>query len=219
MGLATPPKIAARDTTSARKRRDPTVVRSRIVDAGIQLFADRGVERVNSNELARAAGVGVGSFYGHFRDKWELHQAIVLRALDELQSAVARVRAGFTPDDIEAEVRTLVTAVVDFALGSPDLFRVAFGREVSPPPTGRAGSGRPNVGYSTRGVERRIATLQSEGLLDTRLHPAIAARAFAAMQSAVVIGWVVDRDRGTREDVIETLVRLHPAVAGRVRAS
>ncbi|MBW2386565.1 MAG: TetR family transcriptional regulator, partial [Deltaproteobacteria bacterium] len=48
---------------SARSRRPthkPNVVRSRILEVGTRLIAERGVDGVNSNVIARAARVGVG---------------------------------------------------------------------------------------------------------------------------------------------------------------
>ncbi|MCP4036512.1 MAG: hypothetical protein GY733_06220, partial [bacterium] len=52
-----------------------------------------------------------------------------------------------------------------------------------------------------------------QGVLDTKLDPAVASRAFVAMQNDVVCWWLEDRSRVSREAVIDTLIRLHPAIA------
>ncbi|MCZ6784815.1 MAG: TetR/AcrR family transcriptional regulator [Proteobacteria bacterium] len=170
----------------------------KLLDAATRLFVAHGIERVNSNQIAREAGVGVGTFYAHFKDKHELHQSLVLSALDALRVRVEKaVAAG--PADPEQQVRRTVEAVIAFAEEQPDRFRIAF-----------LGGGR--FGYSTRGVERRLRELQEEGAVDRALHPGTAARAFASMQSGVLLWWLEDPSRGSRAEVFETLVRLHPAL-------
>ena len=179
--------------------------RALLLKAGARLISSAGLERVNSNQIARAAGVGVGTFYLHFKDKYELHQAIVLDALAELRS---RTQQAPTEGDVESEVRALTDAVVGLAEQRPEQFRVAFGRELS------GSSGRPLVGYSIRSTERRLRELRDAGRLDPELHPAVAAKAFVAMQNGVVAWWSEDQSRAPRAALVETLVRLHPAVAG-----
>jgi AcrR family transcriptional regulator len=49
------------------------------------------------------------------------------------------------------------------------------------------------------------------GQLPPELHPAVAAQAIAAMHSRVIAWWVEDPTRATRDEVIETLCRMHPA--------
>jgi len=181
--------------------------RRRLIEAAVRLLAERGLERVNSNQIARAAGVGVGTFYGHFADKYAIHQAVVLQALEELGvrlDAASREPAR----DRESQVRRSIEVALDYAVENPRFFRVAFGREpVSAP-------GRPGVGLSPRRLERRLRGLQVQGRLDARIDPGVAAKGFTAMQTAVILWWVEDPKRAQRSDVIDTLVRLHPAIAG-----
>ena len=54
---------------------------------------------------------------------------------------------------------------------------------------------------------------RQEGGLDPDLHPSVAARAWNEMQTAVVLWWLDEPGSVDREQLIETLVRLHPAVA------
>ena len=62
--------------------------REAIVRAGEGLLARDGYDAVNSNQIARAAGVGVGTFYRHFEDKAALVEAIRLLAWEELGRAL-----------------------------------------------------------------------------------------------------------------------------------
>jgi AcrR family transcriptional regulator len=203
------------------KRQDPAEVRRRLVTAATQRFASHGFEGVNSNQIARDAGVGVGTFYNHFQDKREVHQAVVLETLEALQNRVATQSARAPDAPLEDQVRDLVEAVVGFAEEIPAQFRVAFGGDgtaglgarTQRPPLSGATPGRAQVAYSTRATERRLAELQAQGLLDPRLDPGVAARAFVGMQNSVLCWWLEDPTRANREAMIETLIVLHPAIA------
>ena len=71
------------------------------------------------------------------------------------------------------------------------------------------------MGYSARATERRLRALRDARALDPALDPAVAARAFVAMQNEVVCWWLDDRARASRAGVIETLGRLQPAIAAK----
>lgn len=203
------------------RRQDPAEVRRRLVTAATHRFASHGFEGVNSNQIARDAGVGVGTFYKHFQDKREVHQAVVLETLEALQNRVTARSARAPHALLEDQVRALVEAVVGFAEEIPAQFRVAFGGDgtaglgarAQRSPLSGATPGRPQVAYSTRATERRLAALQAKGLLDPRLDPGVAARAFVGMQNSVLCWWLEDPMRASREAIIETLIVLHPAIA------
>lgn len=46
--------------------------RERIMEAAMDLFAQKGIHNTNSKEIAAAAGVPIGSFYYYFKDKKKL---------------------------------------------------------------------------------------------------------------------------------------------------
>jgi len=171
--------------------------------AGEQLIARGGYESVNSNQIARAAHVGVGTFYRHFDDKSALVQALTLQAWEEL----GREMPGTEVEDALEFARLATRAVVDYAQRSPERFRVAFGRSR---PALRAGAA---VSLSVRPIERRLRALADRGLLAAALDPALAARAWWAMISGTVGWWLEGRDPVPAQELVETLVALHPAVA------
>ena len=85
--------------TSARSSRRADAVRNRasILEAARRLVAEQGTEVV-MGEIARAAGVAVGTLYRHFPNKTDLLAAVVneyVEALaDDAQDAWERVEAG-----------------------------------------------------------------------------------------------------------------------------
>lgn len=170
------------------------------------MLADRGLEGANSNQIARAAGAGVGTFYAHFEDKHALHRAVVRQTFEGLQAALAKATEPSAP--LEDQVRASVAALCDFAKAHPDFFRIAFGRPLPAPV-----SGEPALTFSTRAVEQRLAALQSEGRLGLDVDPRIAAAATLAMQTGVVLQWLDGRLDTEREALVETLSSLHPALS------
>jgi AcrR family transcriptional regulator len=74
-------------TTSERPlRRDAERNRQRILDAAGTLFAERGLN-VSLDEIARHAGVGVGTVYRRFPDKEQLIDALFEKRLGEILAA------------------------------------------------------------------------------------------------------------------------------------
>lgn len=66
------------------KRRIPKQDRSiqnrdKILDAGLKLFSEKGYYDTTTNEIAKVAGVSIGSLYSYFKDK----DAIFLNILDK----------------------------------------------------------------------------------------------------------------------------------------
>ena len=163
--------------------------------AAEQLFARDGYERVNSNQIARDAGVGVGTFYRHFEDKPALVDALMLQAWEEIGRAMPGPEVEQPLEVAEAATR----AAVGYAEAHPERFRAAFAR-------GR----RSKVSLSLRPVERRFRQLAEQGLVSPELEPAVAARAWWAMISGTLLWWLEDRDRADAESLIATLQRLHP---------
>jgi TetR/AcrR family transcriptional regulator, mexJK operon transcriptional repressor len=108
---------AARSEAARRERRDA------ILQAAIQLFAQRGFAAAGMSEIARAAGVSHGTVFLYFASKDALFRAAILEPLEEFAArsveimdgeggALARVRrlVGEQVRDIAAE-RSYLQAV------------------------------------------------------------------------------------------------------------
>lgn len=186
---------------SPRKARD---VRPALIEAAVRLLDERGIDRVNSNHIARAAGVGVGTFYAHYRDKYELIRHLRLEVLEGLGARLEE--ASRAPGrDRSAPVRAQVEAMLAFAEEDAARFRVALATEV--------GSGAGGVGLSSRRLERRLRGLEVQGRLAPGVDATVAARAAQSMLVATILWWLGDPTRAPREAVVETLVQLHPILS------
>lgn len=67
-------------------RKDAARNRAALVEAARVVFAERGLD-ATLDDVARQAGVGVGTAYRHFANKYELAQAVFTQAVDEIVAA------------------------------------------------------------------------------------------------------------------------------------
>jgi AcrR family transcriptional regulator len=86
--------VTASTGTQRRPRKDAERNRRRLLDAAREAFAAQGLD-VGVDEIARRAGVGMGTLYRHFTTKTALIDAIVNERFDEL----AQIAREATEDD------------------------------------------------------------------------------------------------------------------------
>jgi AcrR family transcriptional regulator len=79
-------------------RKDAARNRALLVQAAREVFAERGLE-ASLDDVARHAGVGVGTAYRHFANKYELAQAIFAEAIGEIIELANRSAAADDPWD------------------------------------------------------------------------------------------------------------------------
>jgi len=82
-------------TATRPLRADAQRNRQRVLDVAQEVFASEGLA-VPIDEIARRAGLGVGTLYRHFPTKEALFEAIVIGRMEEL---VEQARAGAESDD------------------------------------------------------------------------------------------------------------------------
>ncbi len=86
------------DTSERPLRADAARNRAKVLDAATQVFATRGVG-VPTEEIARAAGVGVGTVFRHFPTKEALLEAVMVRRLETITTRTAQLAAEAEPAD------------------------------------------------------------------------------------------------------------------------
>lgn len=94
--------------------------RAEIVDAAESLYAETGWDAVTMDQVARRARLSRALVYVYFRDKPDLHLALVERALDTLRVRFEAAREG-KPRGID-EVEAIGWAYLDFARDLPHCF-------------------------------------------------------------------------------------------------
>ncbi|MEU9074077.1 TetR/AcrR family transcriptional regulator [Kitasatospora sp. NPDC004745] len=77
-------------------RADAARNRARLLDVATEVFTTRGVA-TPTEEIARAAGVGVGTLFRHFPTKEALLEAVMVRRLETIAARTAELTAGAEP--------------------------------------------------------------------------------------------------------------------------
>ena len=87
------------ETRCGVRTADPAKVQ-RIIDAAIQLFAERPYHEVRMDDIAERAKVAKGTLYLHFKDKEALYQALMLEGLKGLATRMEEcLLAQVTPEE------------------------------------------------------------------------------------------------------------------------
>ncbi|WP_235531026.1 MULTISPECIES: TetR/AcrR family transcriptional regulator [unclassified Nocardioides] len=75
-------------------RADAVRNREHIADIARQLFREKGYDAVSMDEVAKTAGVGVGTLYRHFPTKEALYDAAIQAWVETVNAAAAKSLAG-----------------------------------------------------------------------------------------------------------------------------
>ena len=103
-----------------RRQEEKDRRRGEIVDAAEALYAEMGWDAITMDQVARRARLSRALLYVYFRDKADLHLALVERALDALRETFVQARQG-RPNGI-AEVEAIGRAYLAFSRDKPHYF-------------------------------------------------------------------------------------------------
>jgi AcrR family transcriptional regulator len=100
-----------------------------LIQAGLQVLAERGVDALTLREVARRAKVSQAAPYHHFADKADLVSAIVQHGFEDFAGAL-RAGADAAGGDALQCLSGMGLAYVRFAVANPALFRLLFRPEL-----------------------------------------------------------------------------------------
>src|ERR1700734_2664366 len=103
--------VPAQATAPRPMRADAQRNYDRLIAAAVAAFAERGADDVSLEEIARRAGVGIGTLYRHFPTRQALLEAVYLDQVDALGVRAAELMETGTPGESLAE---WFTALVTF---------------------------------------------------------------------------------------------------------
>ncbi|GAA2142628.1 TetR family transcriptional regulator [Actinomadura napierensis] len=78
--------------------------RQRILRAAARIGAEKTLERVQMHEVAKAAGVAIGTLYRYFPSKVHLFTAVMAAQVDRLRGQVTEPQPGTAPEDAVADM-------------------------------------------------------------------------------------------------------------------
>src|SRR6266513_6332181 len=112
-------------TAKKALRADAERNRRRILGAADELFATKGLA-VGLDEIARQAGVGVGTAYRRFRDKREVIEALFEERLGDMVKLAERAIAN---EDPWAGLTAFMEQAVELQIANRGLKEITFGSE------------------------------------------------------------------------------------------
>lgn len=115
-------------------------LRAAILEAAIEVLAERGFAGLSLRECARRAGVSHAAPYRHFEDKDALLLAIAEEGFDALYAAATEAMEGL--DDPRARLDAYGVAYVRHAIEHPEHHRVMFTAEKKGPEDVKSSTGQ-----------------------------------------------------------------------------
>lgn len=98
-----------------------TVTKTRLLEAALIEFAERGLAGARVDRIAATAGVNKQAIYAYFGSKEQLFNAVLARRLGTLADAVP-----FTADDLPS----YAGALFDYCLDNPHLMRLTLWKQL-----------------------------------------------------------------------------------------
>ncbi len=170
-----------------------------LCDAAIQLFSSNGVEKTNIQDITSMAGVSVGSFYTHFKNKQDLLEHLMVTFSQKFTDYVAAIMD--RPfENLEDAVRTHFTAVFDYHGSRPQLsqlwtsYRSYISQETSR--------------ICDQEINEFLHALYREHFYATDLDPEIAVQATIGLSHHIMTWWNIDRSRKDINTMIEGLTSI-----------
>lgn len=168
-------------TQLQRRTRDPVAVRTTVLDAALELFAQHGFADTSLRDISRKSGVAHPLILHHFGSKESLYAEVKRRVVEGYaQRFPAAARAVNKPINLRTELRRIMTYVGEneLALRLCARTRVDGDYQVWP--------GEPNL-FDL--LERRMKVAQEQGLLRDDLDP----RQLSVMIMGIVFFWLENR--------------------------
>jgi AcrR family transcriptional regulator len=113
-----------------RRSRHKTTLRREILAAANRLLVKAGYDGVTLRGVAEAIEYSPTTIYLHFADKRELLAAVCQEAVSGLAMTIVRIRQGSGPR--LSILRDVLRAYVEFGLGHPEHYRLAFMQPPAP---------------------------------------------------------------------------------------
>jgi AcrR family transcriptional regulator len=88
-----------------------------------QILMSHGYEKATTNEIARRAGVSIGSLYQYFPNKEALLEALVAQHFQERRAAFEEATADVHPETMPERVRQVIHGIIEAHKVNPQLQR------------------------------------------------------------------------------------------------
>lgn len=90
------PNDSDADSTESRGSRRKRQTREKLLQAAMELMAERGMDGVAINEITERADVGFGTFYNHFPSKEAIYAALIKQVFEDFADDIDTRTQGMT---------------------------------------------------------------------------------------------------------------------------
>lgn len=111
------------------RRREPQQRRARetveaVLDAVVKILKRGGIAAVNTNRVAEAAGVSIGSVYQYFPDKRAIFAALHERHIHQIDQLVEGKLMEHAASPLDTLMRAMIEAMIDAHTPDPELYEL-----------------------------------------------------------------------------------------------
>jgi AcrR family transcriptional regulator len=118
---------------SKRKTYHHGNLRMALLDAGLQIVAEEGVDAVSLRAVARRANVSHSAPYHHFATKAELLAGLAAAGFERMVAEIHAEISRLLPAEPIDQLRAIGRAYMTFANANPSVFRLMFRPELTQP--------------------------------------------------------------------------------------
>jgi AcrR family transcriptional regulator len=120
-------------TSTKRKHYHHGRLRDALIEAGLAIVEEEGIDAVSLRAVARRAKVSHSAPYHHFVSKAELLAALAAAGFDRLVVAIEANTAQVSPAEPILALRAIGRSYMHFAAANPSVFRLMFRPELTKP--------------------------------------------------------------------------------------
>jgi len=191
-----------------------------LCQAAVELFLERGVERVTIQEITEKAGVAKGSFYRYFKNKSELIEVLYAPLYGELEEAFEAceevLKVSTQVPEMIAAYEKLGEALIGSMLMRLDRILLYLQESRGPQAptkkkTSEPASTRKGIHHLTHLITEKCVSLaeaaQSHGLLRP-IHPRVSALIVIGAVERLLFGFLSGEELGNPLEISQTLIEL-----------
>lgn len=97
--------------------------KAKIIEVAIRLFAEKGYYKTNSKEIAREAGIAIGSFYAYFKDKKALFIEVIKKYLEMTEAGIFEMQDNWIHEDKRAYLASILQKLFKAHAFYPEIYQ------------------------------------------------------------------------------------------------